>query len=84
MLKKVNKVESRQTGGLKMKDYYNAKDVQQITGASKSLAYAIIQKLQKKFEERYPEAITIQSKIPKWFFEEIMMNKKGDVENEKN
>lgn len=33
-----------------MKDYYNAKDVQQITGASKSLAYAIIQKLQKKFE----------------------------------
>ena len=31
-----------------MKDYYNAKDVQQITGASKSLAYAIIQKLQKK------------------------------------
>ena len=52
-----------------MKDYYNAKDVQQVTGASKSLAYEIIK---------------LQGKIPKWYFEEIMMNKKGGEINEKN
>lgn len=65
-----------------MKDYYNAKDVQQITGASQSLSYEVIRKLKDKFEKEYPEAITIQGKIPKWYFEEKMMNKKmkgGDV-----
>lgn len=57
--------ESRQTGGPEMKDYYNAKDVQQVTGVSKSLAYEIIKKLQE------------------WYFEEVMMNKKGGEINEK-
>ena len=66
-----------------MKDYYNAKDVQQVTGASKSLAYEIIKKLQEKFAKKYPEAIILQGKIPKWYFEEIMMNKKGGEINEK-
>ena len=36
-----------------MKDYYNAKDVQQVTGVSKSLAYEIIKKLQEKFSKKY-------------------------------
>ena len=36
-----------------MKDYYNAKDVQQITGASKSLAYEIIKKLQYKILRKF-------------------------------
>lgn len=67
-----------------MKDYYNAKDVQQITGASKSLAYEIIKKLQYKFAKKYPESIMIQGKIPRWFFEETMMNKKGGEADEKN
>ena len=66
-----------------MKDYYNAKDVQQITGASKSLAYEIIKKLQYKFAKKYPESIMIQGKIPRWFFEETMMNKKGGETDEK-
>ena len=78
------KKESQQTGGLEMKDYYNAKDVQQITGASKSLAYEIIKKLQYKFAKKYPESIMIQGKIPRWFFEETMMNKKGGETDEKN
>lgn len=67
-----------------MKDYYNVKDVQQITCASLSLSYEIIRKLKDMFEKEYPEAITIQGKIPKWYFEEKMMNKKmkGGDENE--
>lgn len=47
-----------------MKDYYNAKDVQQVTGVSKSLAYEIIKKLQEKFSKKYPESIILQGKIP--------------------
>ena len=66
-----------------MKDYYNAKDVQQVTGVSKSLAYEIIKKLQEKFSKKYPESIILQGKIPKWYFEEVMMNKKGGEINEK-
>ena len=62
-----------------MNDYYTVKDIQKITGASQSLSYEIIRKLKDKFEKAYPEAITIQGKIPKWFFEEKKMNKKkGD------
>lgn len=61
-----------------MKDYYDAKDVQTITGASKSLAYEIIRKLKESFENKYPDAIPIQGRIPKWYFEETMMNKKGE------
>lgn len=61
-----------------VKNYYNAKDIQTITGCSKSLAYEIIRKLKDSFEKRYPESIPIQGKIPIWYFEEIMMNKKGE------
>ena len=56
-------------------DYYSCKDIQEITGAGKSLAYEIIRKLKKAFEKEYPEAITIQGKIPKWYFEKKMHNK---------
>ena len=65
-------------GSEKMKDYYNAKDIQEIANCSKSLAYEIIRKLKEKFEKKYPDAITIQGKIPIWYFEKIMMNKKGE------
>ncbi len=67
-----------------MKDYYDVKDVRQITGASTSLAYEIIRKLKGSFEKKYPNAIQIQGRIPIWYFEEIMMNKKGSVSDEKN
>ncbi len=59
-----------------MRDYYNANDVKQITGCSQSLAYEIIRKLKESFEKKYPNAISIQGKIPIWYFEEMMMNKK--------
>lgn len=62
-----------------MKDYYTAKDIKSITGGSMSLAYEIIRKLREMFEKEYPEAITIQTKIPKWYFEEKMMNKKKEA-----
>lgn len=65
-----------------MKDYYNAKDVQTITGCSKSLAYEIIAKLRGTFSEEYPDVITIQGKIPIWYFEKKMMNKKGSDKDE--
>jgi len=66
-----------------MKDYYNAKDVMEITGASQNLAYEIIRKLRESFSDKFPEAITLQGKIPKWYFEEIMMNKRKENKNEK-
>lgn len=55
-----------------MKEYYNAKDIQKITECSVSLAYEIIRKLQKKYEMEFPESITIQGKIPIWYFNEKM------------
>jgi len=61
-----------------MKDYYNAKDVMQITGASQNLAYSIIRRLRESFSKKYPNAILIQAKIPIWYFEEVMMNKKKE------
>lgn len=62
-----------------MKSYYNAKDIETIVGCSKSKAYEIIKRLREKFENDYPDAISIQGKIPIWYFEKIMMNKeRGD------
>lgn len=65
------------------RDYYNAKDIQKITGASQSLSYEIIRKLRKSFADKFPDAIDIQGKIPIWYFEETMMNKKAGVNSEK-
>ncbi len=68
-----------------MKDYYNADDITTIVGCKKDLAYSIIRRLKEKFERDYPDAIQIQGKIPIWYFEEKMMNKKGgQYENENN
>lgn len=60
-----------------MKEYYNAKDIQIIVECSQAMAYKIIRQLQSKFYDEYPEAIPIQGKIPIWYFEKIMKNKKG-------
>ncbi len=59
-----------------MKEFYNAKDVQEITGCSEALAYKIIRQLREDFEREYPEAITIQGKIPIWYFEDRMVLKR--------
>ena len=50
----------------------------QITGASQNLAYSIIRRLRASFSKKYPDAILIQAKIPIWYFEEVMMNKKKE------
>ncbi len=63
-------------------DYYTAKDIQTITGVKQTLSYDILNKLQKKFSKEYPDAIIIQGKIPKWFFEKIMHNKKANEDSE--
>ena len=45
-----------------MKEYYNAKDIQIVIGCAQSKAYMIIRELQKKYQKKFPEAITIQGK----------------------
>ena len=57
------------------KDYYSCEDVIKIIGVGKSLAYDIIKRLRKKMEKEYPEIITVQGRIPKWYFEKKMHNK---------
>lgn len=59
-----------------MKEFYNAQDVQEITGCSEALAYKIIKQMREDFEREYPEAITIQGKIPIWYFEDRMVLKR--------
>lgn len=60
-------------------DYYSAKDIQRITGCKQTYSYDLIKKLKKKFKQEYPDVITIQGKIPKWYFEEKMKNKKENA-----
>lgn len=57
------------------KDYYTFEEVIKIMGVGKSTAYEVIKKLRKKFEKEYPDSITVQGKIPKWYFEKKMHNK---------
>ena len=63
-----------------MKEYYNAEDIQKITGVGQTLAYEIIRKLRHRFELEYPTAITIKGKIPIWYFEEQTHCKKEEKE----
>ena len=52
--------------------YYNAEDIIEMTGYKKTKAYDIIRKLRKKFEKEYPNSISLQGRIPKWYFDECM------------
>ncbi len=61
----------------KTKDYYNVKDIMDITGNGKSWCYETIKKLRNSFLEEYKDSIVPQGKIPIWYFEERMKNKKG-------
>lgn len=60
-------------------DFYNISDILEITGLKKSTGYALITKLQEELKADYPNTITLQGKIPKWYFEEKLMNKKREV-----
>lgn len=65
-------------------NFYNVKDVMEITGSKENKAYDIIRNLQKSFYEKYPEAVFIQGKIAKWYFDEIMGIKKESKLDENN
>lgn len=64
--------------------YYNVTDVMKITGTNQSKAYDIIRNLQKEFKKKYPNAIFIQGKILKTFFDECMGIKEENIEGEEN
>ena len=61
-----------------MKGYYNVNDVIKITGNKQSWCYECIRKLREKFLKEYPDAIIARGKIPIWYFESKMGNKKND------
>lgn len=52
--------------------YYNVNDVMEITGAKQNKAYEIIRELQKSFKKKYPDAVFMQGKILKTYFDETM------------
>lgn len=63
-------------------DYYNVEDIINKTGCSKSFSYDIIRKLQESFIKDFPNSITIQGRIPIWYFEEKLHNKKSASNDE--
>ncbi len=63
-------------------NYYNASDIQELTGLGTSASYDLIKNLNEKLKKEYPGTITLAGKIPKWYFDKKTMMK-GDVENEK-
>ena len=63
-------------------DYYNVNDIQRITGEGQNKSYEIIRELNKIFKCKYPDSVSIQGKIPKWFFQETMGNKKEPYKKE--
>ncbi len=52
--------------------YYTVEDVKRITGCEQNKSYEIIRELNKKFRKLYPNAVYIQGKVMKWFFDETM------------
>ena len=60
----------------KTKDYYDVNDVMEITECGKSWCYETIKKLRDNFLNEYKDSIVPQGKIPVWYFEERMKNKK--------
>lgn len=64
--------------------YYNVTDVMEITGTKQNKAYDIIRNLQKEFKKKYPNAVFIQGKILKTFFDECMGIKEESIEGEEN
>ncbi len=60
-------------------EYYNVTQVMEITGVKENKAYQIIRELNKTFKRRFPDSISIQGKIPKWFFNECMGQKKTEL-----
>jgi len=58
--------------------YYNVEDIMELTGVKKSKGYEMIRNINDKFKQRYPNCESMQGKVPKWFFDEIMGFKKEE------
>lgn len=56
---------------------YGAREIEMITGFKTTSAYELIKKLQKMFKEENPDALIFKNKIPKTYFEEKVLGKKG-------
>lgn len=65
-------------------DYYNVQDVMEITGVGQNKSYEIIRELNKTFKSKFPNSVSIQGKIPKWYFDECMGQKKTVVATNEN
>ena len=56
-------------------DFYRVKDVMEILGCSQSYVYQVLAELREIFKKEYPDALTMEGRIPKWFFEKKFKNK---------
>ena len=63
--------------------FYNAPDVMEITGCKRAKAYQVIKALQEQLKKEIPGAVSIEGKIPKWYFDEKVLGKRDD-KNEKD
>lgn len=65
------------------KQFYSAKDLQEMLNISKTTSYELINKLQEQFRKDNPNCITIKKIIPATYFEEKCLGKVSET-NEKN
>lgn len=56
-----------------MKEFYGVEDIRKLVECSLSKACDIMQTLIASFKKDYPSAVTIQDKIPIWYFEEKVL-----------
>lgn len=61
--------------------YYNCKDIIDLTGLGKTATYELIKKLNEKLKREYPGTVTLDGKVPKWYFDEKMMIEKIERRN---
>lgn len=62
--------------------YYTSKDIQEITGCGSTKSYEIIAELNKRLKKEYPGTITLEAKVPIWYFNKKLLCE-GEPNNEK-
>lgn len=67
-----------------MKEYYNLADIMLITGFKKSKSFELINKLNEKLTEEYPELIIMPGRIPIWFWDKKTKPVKENEEEKVN
>lgn len=65
-----------------MKEFYDANDIQVITGVKMSKAYEIIRSLNERFKKEFKGALTIKGKVPIWYFNEKFLGIKKEQKND--